>query len=348
MMDSGNTLHAVRLTEISIIRPILILLLVFYHAFCIYNSGWPAPDGIIVNIPLYKWLDKFSFSFLLPSFVFISGYVWEFQNIKKGIPPFSKLLVTKARRLLLPSLLFGVIYSVLFENQDSMLKRVYDIVSGVGHLWFLPMLFWVFLFAYFLRVSSISNTFKVCICVGLGLFGIMPLPLRINSAFYYLQFFCLGVCFKHISFCTNRNVLVLRSVLLWLLFFIVFFPSELLCNAIDLKLDPSSEVVAKVSLLSAKSILRTIVSYNGCIALYMISLFISYYKSISPFIIGVGAYCFGVYVFQQFVLKWLYYYTSLPLVTGSLLPWIGFLITLIVSLLLTWAIRLTKIGRMIL
>lgn len=56
--------------------------------------------------------------------------------------------------------------------------------------------------------------------------------------------------------------------------------------------------------------------------------------------------CFGIYLFQQFVLQILYYKTSLPTIVGPYwLPWIGLILTLIISYILTKLTLKTKIGR---
>ena len=90
----------------------------------------------------------------------------------------------------------------------------------------------------------------------------------------------------------------------------------------------------------------------GVIAFYMTALYMAGgAKKISrdSLIARIGNYCFGVYIFQQFILKILYYHTPIPAATGPyLLPWIGVLITLFVSYLLTYLIRLTWFGREIL
>ena len=70
--------------------------------------------------------------------------------------------------------------------------------------------------------------------------------------------------------------------------------------------------------------------------------------SLSNQYIKLGGYCFGVYIFQQFILQYLYYYTSLPLITGLWLPWVGFVLALLVSFALTYIFKLTKIGKQIL
>ena len=75
-----QTVNRPRLDEITLMRTILAVLIVFMHSFTCYNGGWPEPAGF-VNVPVYKWLSRFSFAFTLQAFVFISGYLFAFQRI---------------------------------------------------------------------------------------------------------------------------------------------------------------------------------------------------------------------------------------------------------------------------
>ena len=45
-----------RLNEVTLMRSILALLIVFMHSFTCYNGSWDRPAGY-VDIPLYKWLN---------------------------------------------------------------------------------------------------------------------------------------------------------------------------------------------------------------------------------------------------------------------------------------------------
>lgn len=70
------------------------------------------------------------------------------------------------------------------------------------------------------------------------------------------------------------------------------------------------------------------------------------YLASKPRLITLSGYCYGVYIYQQFILKFLYYKTSLPIVVDELmLPWIAFIITLTLSLSLCWLTLRTRIGR---
>ncbi len=70
----------IRLEEVTLMRCVLAILIVFLHSFTCYNGSWAEPLGYI-DIPAYKWLARVSFAFTLEAFVFISGYLFAFQRI---------------------------------------------------------------------------------------------------------------------------------------------------------------------------------------------------------------------------------------------------------------------------
>lgn len=109
------------LDEVSLIRPILIVLLVLYHAFAPWCGAWSAFNGYEPN-EIYWWIGKSAYSFLLPMFVFISGYIWAFQReALNKIDTFKQLAIKKFKRLYVPSLLFSIAYIAMFKNHSSLL-----------------------------------------------------------------------------------------------------------------------------------------------------------------------------------------------------------------------------------
>ena len=135
------------LDEISFIRPILIILLVAFHAFAPWDGSWPCFDGYQDN-GLYWWIAKTTYSFMLPAFVFLSGYVWSYQREFLGRKETLKVLaIKKFKRLIVPSVVFSLAYICLIENTSTgALSLIENIISGTGHMWFLPMLFICFIF----------------------------------------------------------------------------------------------------------------------------------------------------------------------------------------------------------
>lgn len=136
----------IRLDEVTLIRPVLIVLLVFYHAFAIYSGAWAPIEGF-PEVPVYWWLDKLSYAFMLEMFVFISGYVFGFQVRTKGNMKLQAkaLFWSKFKRLMIPCIVFSLLYILLFGKIAQPVQiTLYSLLNGVGHMWFLPMLFWCF------------------------------------------------------------------------------------------------------------------------------------------------------------------------------------------------------------
>lgn len=176
------------ITEIDLIRPFLIILVVLYHSFIIFAGGWQPVVGY-VDIPVYKYISVVSYSFMLEGFVLISGYIYGYQLAEKGIGSFTKLLSKKFLRLLVPAIIWSLIYSLsLFDGQINIIT----ILSGAGHLWFLIMLFWVFIGCFLIYKFRINYCFVWLLLLISALLSSNPLPLQLNAAMYYIFFFYLG------------------------------------------------------------------------------------------------------------------------------------------------------------
>ena len=62
----------------------------------------------------------------------------------------------------------------------------------------------------------------------------------------------------------------------------------------------------------------------------------------------LGSYCFGVYIFQEPILKILYYKTNyIFMFSSDIVPIVAFVIALITSIALTHLILKTQIGRIL-
>lgn len=86
----------------------------------------------------------------------------------------------------------------------------------------------------------------------------------------------------------------------------------------------------------------------GLIFLFLSASYLVHIKNVnlSSALVRLSTYTFGIYLFQQFILIWLYYHTDLQSVVGiHLLPWLAFVIALVGSWGLTRIALLTKAGR---
>lgn len=148
------------LPEVVFIRLLLIVLLVLYHSFALYCGGWePLPNQEM--IPAYWWIGKAAYSFMLPAFVFISGYVYGFQVRTKGVQilTFKKTVYGKFKRLIIPSIVFSLLYLlVLGDITQPITTTLYGLINGVGHMWFLPMLFWCFVCVFIIEKLKLKTS----------------------------------------------------------------------------------------------------------------------------------------------------------------------------------------------
>lgn len=340
------------LNNVVIIRLILVVLLVYYHAFAIYSGGWEPISGY-PSIKLYWWLGKLSYAFLLESFVFVSGYVFGFQVRTKG---YSKIKIIpliwgKFKRLIVPSICFSVFYVLLFKDFKSQPISVllYDIISGVGHLWFLPMLFWCFLLIWVIEKLKLNSAVVLSVLLLLSIVPQVPIPFQLNHTFYYMFFFYVGYRLQKESISLNKLNSKISMCLLVILFIILFPLLTIIQTNVNYIVSGSTEILSKI--IKSTIINGTKVLYSSLGIIMMLSIveiIENSVKTIPSWQIRVGSLCMGVYLIQQFILVALYYYTPLPLSVGTyLLPWTGFILTLSISLLFSILVKRYSIGRIL-
>lgn len=337
------------LADAAIIRPILIVLLVLYHAFAIFTGGWKPLDSF-PDLKVYWWLGRGSEAFMLESFVFVSGYVFGFQSINRGALNAKPLLWSKFKRLIIPCLLFGFLYIILFEDiTQPWTITVYELLNGVGHLWFLPMLFWCFVLIWIIESFHFKPYLVLPVLLLCSIGSFITLPFQFARSLYYMFFFYVGFLLQkeHVSldgFYNSRNLLLLVVT------FLVLFPFLTILRERAIIILQDSSILMKIVYSILANLCKFIYSSVGLTMLLVIvgTALKTTPQQLPGWVIKLGGYCMGVYIFQQFFLKYLYYHTSLPAILGPwLLPWCGFVITLVVSLLITLLFKQTRLGRQI-
>ena len=337
------------LDEVSVIRPLLIILLVLYHSFAPWTGAWLPFDGF-EHSDVYKWIGLLSYSFMLPTFVGVSGYVWAFQREGLGRKEsLFQLALKKLYRLYIPCAIFSLIYSILFQDgigvHDSLFVDYCCIVlNGSGHLWFLPMLFWCFIFAWILLRINMKWIYRLASVFFLGFLSAVNLPMGLGHALYYLFFFLLGYYAYVEKESITRKCSSLRS-LLWIVFLIFFVSTTILQERLFMPLYQIAEIKQKLLLYVTMNMLRVIYSTLGMLAIYLSSLEFTRNYNLKPSLIRLGTLCMGIYVFHQFILKYLYYWSDYPsMVNSYLVPWGAFIIAFSTSAIMAAILRKTKIG----
>lgn len=335
------------LNDICVARIILIVLLVLYHSFAPFNGAWKYPENL-PSIDLYWWIATFSYSFMLPMFVFISGYlVGHSAKIHRGANLTAQnLIYKKIRRLLLPSICFSIIYFFIFRNiENSGNSIIYYILNGAGHMWFLPMLFWNFVFLYFIEKYR-NYSYRVVLFLSLILSSIflVSLPFRLSNAIQYFFFFYLG----YVS--ARFNILLsFRKKSIIISLFLFYVSSFILCNLNSLVLFDitfGSNLLHKINYALVARLKFLLPAISGVLFIWT---YISNKvdgKKLSGRIIKLSSYCFGVYIFQQFILKFIYYNLGfISTESPYVLPWVAFGLTLCLSVLMSAFFVKTKIGK---
>ena len=337
------------LNDVMIMRPIVIFLLIVTHSFTMYTGGaWSLPYGIH-EVQAYGEITHIAFSFMLETFVFISGYLFGMQQQRRQ-KPFIAFLLKKLQRLVLPGIVFSTLYIACF-NRGKLNSGgvILEILNGAGHLWFLPMLFCCFIMAYGINTVKGHDNLKLALCFIMSLCSdLLPqLVFRINNACYYILFFYLGMYVYPI-----RNKIVEKLNIQNIMELIVLF----IVSYIVLSYGKQTLLECEISTFTGK-LLRILgmkmctIAYSG-IGLFMLFGISNYMLKSKKdwrcplWLNSLNSICFGIYIYQQFVLIFIYYSTPLPQWTGTyMLPWAGCLITIITSITLAKLTIKSKIGR---
>lgn len=332
--------NKVILDDIVVFRILIIFFLIIYHSMAMFNGNWALPTEYCggKSFVVYKWIARFSYSVMLESFVFIAGFLFALQRPRYT---FKELFRKKFFRLIIPAIVWGIIYELLLHKSED---NVFSILNGVGHLWFLPMLFWCFMVAYFIFKYLSNWFFVISITLLLIVFSFFCLvPFGIGYTCKYLFYFALGYgCFLF-----KKNIMERWGELKYVfLIGIVYFVTFILYYLVkDYGWIGSSLITSLVSF-----ILSIIYKCSGILGIFLlINLLLRRGIHLSSEIYVLSGYTFGIYIFHQMVLEYLYYHTEVPAYTGFVfLPFIGMILAFGVSTLLTFIFQRTSVGKILL
>ncbi len=344
------------LQEVCLLRLLLIFLLVSYHAFAPFCGAWKPLEGM-EETPnsVYAWIGYVFYSFMLESFTFISGYVFGFQVQRKGQSciTFHNLAVKKFQRLIIPSIVFSIIYMLIF-NPDTFIHTpihaLYNGIQGVAHMWYLPMLFWCFIGIWMIEKLNFSRGKSICLLLVLAVVSFVPLPFQLTFTMYYMVFFFTGYVVKKSNFNLTNYSKTKNIIILWILFIIsfIFLQNGILYLKVILR--TVDQIPLKLTIQCLIKLSRLVYSSLGVIAVIFTSLNLIRYHSLklSDKAITLSTYCFGIYLFQQFILQLIYYKTDWnSMISVYALPWLAIIITIILSWLLSHLALRTRIGRLL-
>ena len=341
--DSGSKkAYVENLNEISIYRPLLILCILIGHCFAVYSGAWERPDDI-KYVEAYKYINPIFISFQLAGFTFISGYLaaYKRQNIvRKGF------LLKKLQRLIFPSVIFSILYYFLFkyqeENTIGLLESIIYILNGSGHLWFLAMLFWCFVFLWIIVKMNINpwlvlSLFLISFISPISLYRI---PLGIGKAIYYFPFFYFGFLVWQSRYSSiNKDVLVIVTFCLY-------------CLSLICKLHYFNESVGEPTIIFIilENITDLICMSSGSYMMYLVIMKLFHnIRKLPRCVLLANKYSYAVYVIHQFILLWLVYYANCAQrLNEYLIPFFWLVVTLLLSGILSVVFLKTRFGKLLL
>ena len=186
------------LSDIVFLRAISIVFVVAFHAYGMMYAAAHFPALKDTYYQMYFTLNQCVFiNIAMPMFIFVSGYLFAFLRQKGKYQNFVDLAKNKAKRILLPYFVFGLIMMATTNNFHP-LALFY---GNYWHLWFLPMLFWCFIVTYLIHPFIMNNRAWVAILTLLVLFAIslvgkvVPMIIGVHNVHLWICWFAFGTWF---------------------------------------------------------------------------------------------------------------------------------------------------------
>jgi len=332
-----------RLIHIDVIRTIAILFVVFIHTFILYNNYLGTfKKHVIFNSQYTDLVYNFLNALMIPSLTLIAGYTFTFIQEKRK-QPFDLMIKSKIKRLIIPTIIFGIIYTFLFQEFEIKLRSiVVIIISGVGHLWYLPALFWMFIMGYYLEkyYHKMNNSFVLFISfiISLLIYG-APKTFGLAFSISLLPYFFIGILFWKNKELINKRLVNTKSILILSATYITIYILYITILFTNL-----NNILPQWFIHTMNVILRT----SGSIAFFII-IAAAIKNNINKHFNILVKYCFGIYIFHLFILKIL---ISSFRFESLFNEYIGFIIlfltTTIISLIVSILFQKTKIGKFLL
>ncbi len=326
--------------DIAMLRLLCITIVVFFHAYGMMYANHFSEATASIYRDKYEFFNQtYLINIAMPMFVFISGFLFGGQLLKKQTVPFTKMVKSKFMRLMVPFFVFTTLF--MFTQNAVSLKPFYQ--WTYSHLWFLPMLFWCFISAWLLRPLIMSDKMYVSIPTLIILFAIaipdkvFPMIIGLHHINTDLCWFALGAWFfKHEkTLIPESDVLKVFAIIIGLTIFgvvMTLFPQE----------------------YGQKTIGGIISSISAIYALWILFAWIPWKNfAFTGFLMTLSACSFGIYIFHNWLEAHMVSRTAQRLLNLEYLasehiylyPFIFSMLAFAISFGITWILLQFKIGR---
>ncbi|WP_282133257.1 acyltransferase family protein [Cellulophaga baltica] len=328
----------------NILRCIGISLVVLRHTLVPFVSdAWPLET--IYNHNQYLVIfGKYVSSFSMPLFVFISGFIFSYLRINLNKYKTTKIFIQKKiKRLIVPFVILAPIYILVFYKVESISDFLFYLQYSPGHFWFLIMLFIIFIIFYQFE-DFFKNKIKLGIIVTLSLFILYPIfayfkVMPIANTFKYLPFFYMGYLFYYHDIIIEKHILNKKKILLFA--HLILFSASLYFLQFNSNESIFNKIFGFYHILPL-GILATLILYTCFANIQKLNNAI-----MNNIVLNINQNSYYIYIIHQPLL--IVYYNS-ELISNSpyllIIP-LGFLISVIVSILISKILNRFLLGRML-
>lgn len=322
-----------RLLSVSIFRVISMLMIILFHCMC-YSAGfWEEYFHCAQPVVLVHDAAAMVVSLALPAFFFVSGFLYAYLYVEKDkYRNWKSFMVSKFKRLILPTITWTIIYLAVLPFRYPLS----EVLTGIQHLWFLPVLFCVFMIVrlvtpWLLAVRKplvdIVIASAVVIVNYLLFIGYQCIELDdsllIGRILTYLDYFIVGIMmYKHRFALSNKLLEIILVVLL--------LGCHVACMNIFVTL--------------AHGLVNTIVIIAICILVMDVLSVVSVDgHSIAYRILdSLDKNSMGIYLIHQVLIMVLYQYTSFDESFLTAHPYLAIVALFLSVLLVSWALSSLK------
>lgn len=207
-----NTMPLQTSSAIAQTRFLALLCILLHHSFCVYE-GWPPNLNVNIGLPAsFQMVSSICKGIGLIAFCFISGMLvyYSFTKVSAAnasiFSGWKKFMTKKFRRLIVPAVIWGLVYAVFFG--DYMLTEYLPNCINGTHLWFLPMLFLLML-----AISPVlfSKYLWIIPVILLCIFILHPFSRTTNEFILYFPAFVCGFLF-YANECRNKDRNVIKRI----------------------------------------------------------------------------------------------------------------------------------------
>ena len=351
-MDIGETQNnKIKLNNISLYKCIMLFLVIFGHCCIVFNgNNW---GGISKKGESTLWIGEITnwlSTFHTYAFVFASGFLFSYGRYSQGKYKAGKRdLRKRVQRLLVPYIVISIIWAMpidklLLGMGVKQLLKNYILVLSAAQLWFLVMLFNVWLFFYIMsdfiiKLPSIVGIIGfICLrffCVWCEQKGLPVGVLGISNSMRYALLFYLGMLSVCRSLKKDRYRLWVKCVILLLAEICVYI---LYKHYMDFSLNAYlKEFLFIATNVNGVFLSWSVVNCFDCDRLVNHKCFTYIYQC-----------SMGIYLLHQQLLYISMRIFNISWIHPIMFIMLNFIIVIIVSFIMVYYARKTKLGRIIL